>query len=108
METIRNILQRYGTIKDEHEKQRTYFWLLDYGAGENNIKIELSKKRSPYDTYEIINFFGIDIWAMTMPSLFANKLLAMRRRWKNRDLFDAHYFFKSAWEINEQIILHES
>jgi predicted nucleotidyltransferase component of viral defense system len=31
MNSIRTILQQYGSIKDEYEKQWTYFFLLDYG-----------------------------------------------------------------------------
>jgi predicted nucleotidyltransferase component of viral defense system len=85
---MRKILIKYGTIKDEYDKNFTIFFLLDYGQHHKNIKVELSKKSSKYDAYETINFYGTDISAMTKEGIFANKLLALYRRYKNRDLFD--------------------
>lgn len=102
--TMRTILQKYGKIKDEYDKQNTIFFLLDYGEHEKNIKIEISKKRSSYDSYETTNFYGTDIMAMTKWCIFANKLLALRRRYKNRDLFDVWFFFQQNFPVEEKII----
>jgi predicted nucleotidyltransferase component of viral defense system len=108
MQIVKSILQKYWTIKDEYEKQRTYFFLLDYWATDHNIKIEISKKKSPHDRYEIVNFYGMDMRAMERSCLFANKLLALTRRRKNRDLFDIHHFFSQWWTINEDVLQYES
>ncbi len=108
MPILRKILQNYWTIKDEYEKQRTYFFLLDYGAHTHNIKIEISKKKSAHDTYEIVNFYGFDLRAMERSCLFANKLLALTRRRKNRDLFDIHHFLTQWRPINASVLHDES
>lgn len=104
----REILKKYGKIKDEYNKANTLFFLLDYGEHHKNIKIEISKKRSSYDTYETINFFWIDVKAMSKECLFANKLLALWRRYKNRDLFDVRFFFRNHFPINTKIIEEEA
>ena len=105
---MREILKKYGKIKDEYDKKFTVFFLLDYGANHKNIKIELSKKKSPYDTYETINFYGTDITAMTKDCITANKFLALYRRWTNRDLFDIRFFLKNHFPIKKSIIEKES
>jgi len=105
---MRQILQKYGTIKDEYNKKNTLFFLIDYGVHTRNIKIELSKKKSVFDTYETINFFGTDITAMTRDCIFANKFMALHRRMKSRDLFDVHFFFQQGFPIQKEIIENES
>lgn len=101
---IKLLLQKFASIKDVYDKHNTLFYLLDYGADHKNIKVELSKKSTPYDTYEIQSFFGTPIRAMTKESLFANKLLALDRRLKNRDIFDVWYFFSKQRQFDHNLI----
>jgi len=105
---MKDILKKYGNIKDEYDKKFTNFFLLDYGADNQNIKIELSKKKQKNDKYETINFFGSNLLAMTKDCIFANKLVALSQRYKNRDLFDIHFFYKNHFPINEDLILERT
>lgn len=104
MTRLKNILQKFWTIKDEKNKKFTYFFLLNYQEEQHNIKIEISKKKYKQTKYEQINFFGKDILAMSKTSIFAHKIVALSERWKNRDLFDVHFFFKQNFPLDEQII----
>lgn len=101
---MEKILLKYGTIKDKYDKKSTLFYLLDYGADHKNIKVELSKKSTVYDRYEIQSFFGTPIRAMTKESMFANKMLALDRRLKNRDIFDVWYFFSKQRKFDDTLI----
>ena len=101
---MREILKKYGKIKDEYDKKYTNFFLLDYSAGDQSIKIELSKRKQLQDSYEIINFFGTNMLAMTKDCIFANKLVAISERYKNRDLFDIYFFYKNNFPINKELI----
>lgn len=92
------------TIKDKKDKQFTYFFLINYWEWEHNIKIEISKKIYKNTHYETINFFWKPIIAMEKSSIFANKLVALSERLKNRDLFDVYYFFSENFPINEDVI----
>ncbi len=68
----------------------------------------MSKKKSSLDTYESINFFSTDILAMTRDCIFANKLVALSHRFKNRDLFDIWFFFQKGFPINDTVILEKT
>jgi len=101
---LKNTLTKHWLIKDEYDKKHTYFFLLNYGLGQHNIKIEISKKKSPLDNYTAKDFFGTTVLTMAQDSIFANKLLALHNRYKNRDIFDVHFFFENNFPINTQII----
>jgi len=106
MSELRNLILEYWKlkIKDEYEKQNTYFFLLSYWEHQKNIKLEINKNKIIYDTYTPVNLFWTNVLAMTKDAIFANKLLALSNRYKNRDLFDVHFFFKEWFPINEKII----
>ncbi len=104
MQILQTILKKFGTIKDEKDKRFTYFFLLSYQDGQRSIKIELSKKQYKHTTYEQKNFFGKNILAMSKQSIFAHKLVALSERWKNRDVFDVHFFFKNNFPLDPAII----
>lgn len=108
MDMMRELLKPFGTIKDEYDKQHTYFFLLDYGMWTTKIKIEISKKTSQYDHYETQSVFGVPLLVMQKDCILANKLLALRSRWKNRDLFDVNFFLSQGFVIDEQIIKHKA
>jgi len=102
---LRSILLNYGTIKDEAEKHFGLLLVLDYGAFERNLKIEISVREFP-DSYEIKNYLGIAMNVMVKPDLFAHKLCALldRKTLTNRDIFDIYYFMKQETPVNKIII----
>lgn len=102
---IRTILLKYGTIKDEAEKHFGLLLVLDYGAFERNMKVEISNREFP-DSYEIKNFLGISMNVMVKPDLFAHKLCALldRSTLTNRDIFDIYYFMNQKTPINRSIV----
>jgi len=102
---VKTILMKYGSIKDEAEKHKGLLLVLNYGAHERNLKVEISSREFP-DRYEIRNYLGIPMYVMVKPDLFAHKLCALldRNVFTNRDIFDIYYFLKQRTPVNENII----
>lgn len=102
---VENIVRKYGTVKEKTNKRHTLFILLSYSEEAQNIKIEINK-RSFGSQYEVKNYLGISMLVMKREDMFAHKLVAMTERGKtaNRDIFDIHFFLKSDWEINREIV----
>lgn len=61
LDSISQILNKYGTIKKQENKRFTYFFLFSYGEEDMNIKLEFNKRIWKSNIYETINFFGTDI-----------------------------------------------
>jgi predicted nucleotidyltransferase component of viral defense system len=103
---IKDILQKYGTIKDEMDKNFTMYFLLDYGKNEKNIKIEISKRSSKTEEYQWKNFYGTDVLTMKIEDMFANKLVASTQRGgvANRDFYDIFFLLKEGFSFNREII----
>lgn len=102
---VRDILLKYGKIHDEAIKFYGPLLVLDYGAGERKLKIEISNR--PYDNhYEWRNLLGIDIRVMTEADMFAHKLCALldRTETTNRDIFDCWFFLNRRAPINRQLV----
>ncbi len=104
-ERVKEILKRYGELKEAKEKRFTLFFLLSYGKKSKNIKIEMSKRKFP-DHYEVKNYLGIPMLVMKKEDILAHKLVALleRKNIANRDLFDLWYFLKNNWPINEELV----
>jgi len=104
-EKIKEILKNYGEIKEASDKRFTLFFVLSYSKEAQNIKVEISK-RDFNSTYEIKNYLGISMLVMKKEDISAHKLVAIldRKQLANRDLFDAWFFLKNNWEINEKIV----
>ena len=102
---IRMIVRKYGKIHDEAEKFFGLLIVLDYGAGERKLKIEISK-RFFENRYEIKNLLGFSVKVMTQPYLFAHKLCALldRPAIANRDIFDTWFFMHNQTPLNKQIV----
>lgn len=102
---LRSILLNYGTIRDEAEKHFGLLLVLDYGAFERNLKIEVSNREFP-DSYEIKNYLGIAMNVMVKPDMFAHKLCALldRHVFTSRDVFDIYFFMKQKTPVNAEII----
>jgi predicted nucleotidyltransferase component of viral defense system len=103
---VRNIILKYGKIHDEAQKFFGDLLSLDYGSGERNLKIDISRREENYDEYEIKNFLGVGVRTMNISDMFAHKLVALLGRGElvNRDIFDCWYFMKQGTPINRQIV----
>lgn len=104
-DTVKNILTKYGKIHDEAKKFYGPILVLDYGAGDRKLKVEISK-RDFGDTYSIADLFGISVKVMEKPNMFAHKLCALldRSEVTNRDIFDCWFFLNSHTPINRNIV----
>ncbi|MBU4370000.1 nucleotidyl transferase AbiEii/AbiGii toxin family protein [Patescibacteria group bacterium] len=104
-EKIKNILKKYGKIKEAREKRFTLFFLLSYKEELRNLKIEISKKIF-LNHYKIKNYLGISMLVIEKQDMFAHKLVALleRKQIANRDIFDIWWFAKNNWDINKKIV----
>ena len=104
---VRGILLKYGKIHDEAIKFYGPLLVLDYGAGERKLKVEISNRQ--YDNhYEWRNLLGINIRVMTEADMFAHKLCAMGERLSPRDIYDVWFFLQNHTEINEEIVMERT
>lgn len=104
-EKVRKILLKYGKIFDEAMKFYGPIIVLDYGAGERKLKIEISNRQ--WDNhYERKNLLGINMQVMVAPDMFAHKLCALLDRGEltNRDIFDSWFFMQKQTPINKEIV----
>jgi len=104
-EKLQKIAHKYGQIKDSQEKFFGPIIVLDYGKGENKLKIEVSN-REYGNHYEIKNLMGINIQVMQKPDMFAHKLCALldRKGMTGRDVFDCYFFLSTHTSINKNIV----
>jgi predicted nucleotidyltransferase component of viral defense system len=85
------------------------FALLSYGDDDHNIKVEINVRKlvdNIQDHYEMKEYLGIPMFVAKKDYLFASKLLALvlRNETATRDIYDIHYFAKSNWGINNEVI----
>ena len=73
---VREILLKHGAIHDEAKKFYGPICVLDYGAGERKLKVEISN-RNFADHYEVKNLLGVNMQVMVGSDMFAHKLCAM-------------------------------
>jgi predicted nucleotidyltransferase component of viral defense system len=104
-EKVRKILMKHGNIHDEAKKFYGIVSVLDYGAGERKLKVEISN-RNFNDRYEVRNLLGVNMRVMVVPDMFAHKLCAMldRTTITNRDIFDCWFFMSRKTPINAEIV----
>lgn len=102
---VRSILLHYGKIDDEAIKFYGPLLVLDYGAGERKLKVEISNRQFD-DHYEVRNLLGIAIRVLTLPDMFAHKLCALldRPEMTSRDIFDCWFFLERHTPINATIV----
>ncbi|PIP28674.1 hypothetical protein CO134_03480 [Candidatus Kuenenbacteria bacterium CG_4_9_14_3_um_filter_39_14] len=108
-EKIVAILGKYGEVKDQYIKRFTVFALLSYGDDDHNIKVEINVRKlveNIQDHYEMKEYLGISMFVAKKDYLFASKLsvLTLRNETAMRDIFDIHYFAKSNWDINAEVV----
>ncbi len=104
-EKVRSILLKYGKITDEAKKFYGPVLVLDYGAGERKLKVEISN-RIFSNRYEVKNFLGINMMVMVKPDMFAHKVCALldRNTLTNRDIFDSWFFMQKQTPINTNLV----
>lgn len=102
---VQKILEQYGRIIDKAMKHHGPIIVLDYGAGERNLKVEISN-RTWENHYEIKNLLGINMKVMVLSDMFAHKLCALldRNSITNRDVFDCWFFMKNKTPINASLV----
>lgn len=102
---LKNILSKYGIIKDNFIKRNTIFLLLSYWEIDHNIKIEISTRWVSWE-YELKNFMWIKLNVLNIDYLTANKFITLTNRNKiaNRDIYDIHFILKNNFAINKEQI----
>lgn len=110
--TMTQLLSKKYDVKEQIEKYNTLFWLVSYGDGLTNIKIEVSTREKPFDTYDIKTLYGIKLKVSKIGDMIANKMVTATERavTANRDLFDIHFFLSSIYvnNINYDIIKYRT
>jgi len=99
------IIEKYGVIKESHQKRFNLFYLLSYRKGAQHIKIEINRRQFG-SNYEIKTLLGVSMLVMVQPDMFAHKLVAMSERLSktSRDLYDVWYFLSKNFPLNEDIV----
>lgn len=105
-EAIQHIVKQYGIIREAYQKKFTIFFLLSYETQSHNIKVEISKRSFESNHYTTQYYLGVPILVLDKPFLTAHKFAAIldRKKIVSRDLFDAHFFLKQNWPIDEDTI----
>ena len=106
---IHGMLRKYGEIKDDYIKRNTIFFLLSYGDGDHNVKVEVNVRILMPDIkehYEVKEYLGIPMLAGKKDYLFASKLTALTTRSETamRDIYDVWFFGTNHWDINAEVI----
>ena len=102
---VKNILANHGSVRDATEKRYTLFYLLNYQAGKQSVKLEISKRKSG-GRFELKNYLGIPMLVMKQEDMIAAKLSALltRKKFAMRDVYDVWFFSKNNWSINKQLL----
>ena len=106
---LAKILRNFGELRDARKKRYTLFFLINYGKGERNVKVEVSR-RGTSASYQVRHYLGIPVLVMDKNDMVAGKLAALltRKKFAARDLFDLWYFLKSGWQINEEFLKYKT
>ena len=103
-EELKQIVSRYGNLREATKKRYTFFFLLSYEKYKRTIKVEASLRNYGHEGVEIKNIFGTDLKVLALDFICAHKLVALSERTKARDLFDAYFILVNDLPINEKII----
>ncbi len=105
---VKNILEKYGILKEASKKRFNLFYLLSYSEkikGGQNIKLEINR-RDFNSKYDVRPYLGIPMKVMIREDMAAHKIVAMFERFgtTNRDIFDVWFFLQNDWPANKEII----
>lgn len=103
---LKELLSRYGEIKDFYNKKYTLFFLFDYGKGYPKIKIELNKRVWKNNIYKPAWFLGVALSIAEEATMLTNKIVALTERKSPaaRDLYDSWYFLKAGYSLSDALI----
>lgn len=111
---LEKIFKRIGLlIHDQSKNYPQYFLKYDSRPGQRNtLKLDISFPVPRNNDYEPVRFEEIDriLMSQTLPTMFANKLVAVMGRFKQnralagRDLFDVHTFLLRGCAFKKEII----
>jgi predicted nucleotidyltransferase component of viral defense system len=108
VDNMTNLLSKKYDIKDQSIKYNTLFWLVSYGKGLANIKVEVSTRDTSLNHYSLKSLYGVNVKVMDISDMIAHKMIALidRKILANRDLFDVHYFLSTSYanDVNYEII----
>ena len=104
-ERLCTLASKQLTLRDYAIKQNTYLVEGSYEYGEQQIKIEVSRRVFP-QAITLHNFLGLTIPILASEYLLAHKLCAITscKALQNRDIYDADFMFKKNWEPDVGII----
>ena len=108
VEVVREILHELWDVKNETMGKTLHRRIFRYDEKSMNIKVELNKRVRRSNTYDIQNIDWMKIRCMSPDSIFANKLVALYERFKNRDLYDINFFLKNKFPLNELVIVERT
>lgn len=110
VDILKAILTKKAIIRDFKDKRFTVFFLLDYKKDAPNIKVEFNKRIWVNNTYQPVWFLGVEMKIADESTILTNKLVALsdRRMPVARDLFDAYYFLKLGFKMNEKLIMERT
>ena len=110
VDILKAILAKKAIIRDFKDKRFTVFFLLDYKKDAPNIKVEFNKRIWANNTYKPVWFLGVEMRIADESTILTNKLVALsdRRMPVARDLFDAYYFLKLGFKMNEKLIMERT
>jgi predicted nucleotidyltransferase component of viral defense system len=105
---IKEIIEKYGTVKEAEKKRFYLIFVLSYDQkvkNAQNIKIEINR-RNFGAKYDLKSYMGISMLVMTKEDMFAHKLMAMYERLgkTNRDIYDVCFFAKNNWPISKEAV----
>ncbi|MBM3294821.1 MAG: nucleotidyl transferase AbiEii/AbiGii toxin family protein [Candidatus Aminicenantes bacterium] len=103
---LRGALERHAAVREVKDKANTLFFLLNYARGAPPIKIEAGKRVWRNNSDRPAWMLGVEMRIADERTLATNKLVALADR-KNpvaRDLFDARFFLKMGYPLNEALV----
>lgn len=118
MELVRQHLEKLFKklgLKIDDSSKVTPQYFLKYKSEpnqRNTVKLDVTFPAPNSNEYEPVRFIDIDriIYAQTIPTMFANKLVSITDRYKKygsiagRDIFDVHTFFMKGYSYKKEII----
>lgn len=108
-EKVKEIVKKYGSLKEADKKRFNLFFLVSYETGQQGVKVEINRRQFG-SKYELKNYLGVSMLVMVKEDLFAHKLMAMYERMgkTSRDIYDVWFFLTKRLPINERIVEERS
>ena len=115
-ERVKEIVKKYGSLKEAYKKRFNLFFLVSYETGQHTsnvaqqkVKVEINRRQFG-SKYELKNYLGVSMLVMVKEDLFAHKLMAMYERMgkTSRDIYDVWFFLTRRLPINKKIVEERS